>query len=49
LPLYTGKALLQHLPYAPLSLTFGLICFGMVRSLSTHKDAASNLGRFTDD
>lgn len=29
------------------SLTFGSIFFGMVRILPTHKDAASNLGRFT--
>lgn len=30
------------------SLTFGSIFFGMVRILPTHKDAASNLGRFTE-
>lgn len=31
------------------SLTFGSIFFGMVGILPTHKDAASNLGRFTPD
>ncbi len=30
-------------------MTFGSILFGMVRILPTHKDAASNLGRFNDD
>ena len=29
------------------SLTFGSIFFGMVRIVPTHKDAASNLGHFT--